>query len=215
MKAAMARGRRGAQDQTACHVLKHPVRVRILEVLCLGDLSPIQFLNRGLMPPGFSFKNHQNAVSFVSYHFRELLKADCIMLVETHPRRGATEHVYRSKAFALHTDEEFAELSFAERQAISRSTLQTLMARADGAILLGTFDKRTDRHLSWVVMDLDEDGWKEIADLQAETLQRAIGIKAAAMARKQERVEQRKKSKTFPVTFGALAFESPPVPDED
>lgn len=115
----------------------------------------------------------------------------------------------------MHTDEEFAELSFAERQAISRSTLQTLMARADGAILLGTFDKRADRHLSWLAMDLDEDGWKEIADLQAETLQRAIGVKAAAIARKQERAEQGKKTKTFPATFGALAFESPPVPEED
>ena len=128
-----------------------------------------------MLPPGASFEKEQNAISFVAYHFRELEKAQCISLVRTNQRRGATEHVYRAKALAFYTDEEFAGFSFEKRKAISRATLQTLMARADGAILLDTFDKRTDRHLSWMSMELDE-------------------------------------HPTFPVTFGALAFESPALP---
>jgi len=199
------------ENKTACDVLKHPVRVRILEVLCDGDLSPIQFIHRRMLPPGFEFESEQNALSFVSYHFRELEKADCITQVETRQRRGATEHIYRSKALALHTDEDFQELSYEERKAISRSTLQTLMARADGAILLDAFDKRVDRHLSWLPMELDEEGWIELRDLQAEMLQRAIGIKAAAIVRKEERTEQSESASTFRATFGALAFESPPI----
>jgi hypothetical protein len=198
------------KERTACDALKHPIRVRILEVMCEGDLSPIQFINSGMLPPGVKFKSEQNAISHISYHFRTLEKAGCIALVATKQRRGATEHIYRSKALALHTDEEFESLSFAERKAISRSTLQTLMARADGAILLDTFDKRVDRHLSWVPMELDEEGWKELRDLQAETLERAQGIKAAAIARKQESADGGAAT-TFPVTFGALAFESPPT----
>ena len=78
MAAVKTKAKREAQDQTACHVLKHPVRVRILEVLCEGDLSPTQFLQKGLLPPGIEFEKEQNAISFVSYHFRELEKADCI-----------------------------------------------------------------------------------------------------------------------------------------
>jgi DNA-binding transcriptional ArsR family regulator len=31
----------------------------------------------------------------VAYHVRVLRNLGCIELVETHPRRGATEHVYR------------------------------------------------------------------------------------------------------------------------
>lgn len=31
----------------------------------------------------------------VAYHVRVLRSLGCIELVETHPRRGATEHVYR------------------------------------------------------------------------------------------------------------------------
>ncbi len=205
--------KRSPKDRSVCDALKHPIRVRILEVLCEGDISPIQFLRRGLLPPGFDFEgDEKNAISHISYHFKVLREADCVTLIETRPRRGTTEHIYRSKALALHTDEEFREMSYQERLQISRSTLQMLIARADGAIYQGTFDKRVDRHLSWVPLELDEQGWEELRELQAETLERAQGIKAAAIARKHERSESGKEIPTFPATFGALAFESPPVP---
>jgi DNA-binding transcriptional ArsR family regulator len=201
--------RRMPSDRSVCSALKHPIRVRILEALCEGDLSPIQFLRRGLLPPGFDFDgDEKNAISHISYHFKALLKADCVVLVERIPRRGTNEHIYRSKMLALHTDKDFEALSLQRRREISRSTLQMLIARADGAIYQGTFDKRPDRHLSWVPMELDEQGWEELRDLQAETLERAQGIKAAASARKYERGED---AETFTATFGALAFESPPV----
>jgi hypothetical protein len=62
-------------------------------------------------------------------------------------------------------------------------------------------------------MDLDEQGWKELTNLQDETLERAQGIKAAAIARKHDRtVGEADPEETFPATFAALAFESPPVP---
>ena len=85
-----------------------------------------------------------------------------------------------------------------------------LIAHAEGAIYQGTFDKRADRHLSWVPLELDEQGWQELRDLQAETLERAQGIKAAAIAPKHERGDE-DDTPTFAATFGALAFESPPV----
>lgn len=201
--------RRSPDDQSVCHALKHPIRVRILEALCEEDMSPIQFLRRGLLPPGFDFEaDEKNALSHVAYHFKQLLEADCIVLAETVPRRGASEHIYRSKMLASHTDEDFEGLSLEERRQISRSTLQMLIARADGAIYQGTFDKRPDRHLSWVALELDEQGWEELRDLQAETLERVQGIKAAAIARKHERDED-EGTPTFTATFGALAFESP------
>lgn len=196
-------------DKTACDALKHPIRVRILEVLCEGDISPIQFLHQGLLPPGVQFDDNQSAVSTISYHFKVLMKAGCIHLVDTKQRRGATEHIYRSRALAFHSDEEFEAMSFEERRAISRSTLQTLIARADGALLAGTFDNRVDRHLSWLSMELDEEGWEELRDLQAETLERAQGIKAAAIPRNHDRAERGDETVTFPTTFGALGFESP------
>src|SRR6266487_1479331 len=82
-------------EETACAPLNHPLRVRILEVANTGDISPIQFVNEQLEPPGISFKNPQHALSHVSYHFRALEKAGCIEVIDTIQRRGATEHVYR------------------------------------------------------------------------------------------------------------------------
>jgi hypothetical protein len=134
-----------------------------------------------------------------------------VVLVKKIPRRGTNEHIYRSKMLALHSDRDFESMSFEERRRISRSTLQMLIARADGAIYQGTFDKRADRHLSWVPLELDEQGWQELRDLQAETLERAQGIKAAAIARKHERGKENE-TPTITATFGALAFESPAVP---
>jgi|SRR5215203_897225 len=201
------------KNKSVCDALRHPVRVRILEVLCEGDISPVQFYRRGCLPPGFDFDgDEKNAISHVSYHFKILRDAACIHLVKTIPRRGANEHIYRSKALALHTDDEFRAMSFEERRAISRSTLQTLLARADGAIYQGTFDKRIDRHLSWISMELDEEGWEALRDHLEGSLKGAQAIKAEAIARKHKEEEQGKPVSTFPVTFGALGFESPSVP---
>jgi DNA-binding transcriptional ArsR family regulator len=205
----------GPHEATACEALKHPIRVRILEVMCEGDLSPVQFIRSGMLPPTMHFDSPEAAMSHVSYHFKVLKEAGCIALVGTKERRGATEHIYRSVALALHTDEEFNAMTFEQRRDISRSTLQMLIARADGAIIAGTFDKRPDRHLSWVPIDGDEEAWIELRDLQAESLERAYGIKAAAAARRQERREAGKDLPTIPLTFGALAFESPPTSYSD
>lgn len=202
-------------DKTACNVLKHPIRVRILEVMCEGDISPVQFIRRGMLPPNFAFETPEAAMSHVSYHFKVLREAGCIKLVKTRSVRGATEHVYRSIALALHTEEEFRALTFEERREISRSTLQMLIARADGAIIAGTFDKRPDRHLSWVPIEGDEQAWDELRSLQDESLERAFGIKAAAAARSQERREAGESVDPLTLTFGALAFESPPTSYSD
>lgn len=42
-------------------------------------------------------------VRTVAYHVRVLRELGCIELVETQPRRGALEHVYRAAAWVLGT----------------------------------------------------------------------------------------------------------------
>ncbi|HEV7483570.1 MAG TPA: hypothetical protein VGO13_10775 [Solirubrobacterales bacterium] len=91
-----------------------------------------------------------------------------------------------------------------ERRKVTRTMLQGLMARADSAITADTFDKRTNRHLSWIAMPLDEQGWSALAELQDETLKRVEEIRVEAGERLAE-----SGAESFPVTFGALAFESP------
>jgi hypothetical protein len=194
--AAKPRDRNAA---TVSAMLRHPLRVRILEVANERDLSPVQFLREGLAPPGAFGLSH------ISHHFSELEKGGCLRIVKLIPRRGSVEHVYRGLARAFFSDEDWEALSPAERRKITRTMLQGLMARADGAIAADTFDRRTDRHLSWMAMPVDELGWTALTDLQAETLRRAEAIRIEAGERLAATAGE-----GFPVTFAALVFESPP-----
>lgn len=189
---------------TLCSPLGHPLRVRILEVVNERPMSPIVFVNEGLAP---GFKNKQHALSQVSYHFRVLEKAGCIELVEINQRRGASEHVYRGRARVLFTDEEFERMSSEERDQLTRTSVQGLMARTEGAMAMGTFDARLDRHLSWLAMELDERGWKELVTALAGCYGEIDRIRQDAQDRLAASGEE-----VIPTTAALLGFESPPRP---
>lgn len=187
-----------------CTPLSHPMRVRILELVNEHPMSPVQFINAGFAP---GFETKQQALSYVSYHFRELEKAECIEVVALNPRRGATEHVYGGKTRVYFTDEEFEQMSLAERQQLSRTSFQGLVARTDGAMRTGTFDKRVDRHLTWRAMNLDERGWKEMLGRLEQCYKDCEQIRQDSEDRLASSGE-----KVIPTTMGMLGFESPPPP---
>ncbi len=51
------------------------------------------------------------------------------------------------------------------------------------ALRAGTFEARSDSHLSWTPLIVDEEGWNELAALLAETLEGVIGIQARSAGR--------------------------------
>jgi hypothetical protein len=61
--------------------------------------------------------------------------------------------------------------------------LQLVWDDAAEAIKSGLFDEREDRHLSRSVLVVDEQGWEELHDVLAETLDRAMQIQADSAAR--------------------------------
>jgi hypothetical protein len=181
--------------------------VRVLEACNERDLSPVQFLLEGLLPPGETFKSYQAALSHVSYHFRCLEKAGCIELVDSQQRRGATEHIYRGTAKVFFTDEEFARLPMSERRTLSRTTFQGLAARVDSAMEHDTFDKQDDRHLTWTPALLDRQGWNEMMAAMTQCYEQVVEITVESGLRLQESGEE-----AIPATFGMVGFESPPAP---
>lgn len=192
--------------QTICAALRHPMRVRILEVLNEGPKSPSQFVAEGLVPEELHSSDAQ-ALSLASYHFRELEKEGCLEVVQSIPRRGAVEHVYEGKARVYFTDAEFQEMSPDRRRQLSRISFQGLIARADGAMRADTFDARTDRHLAWMSMQLDARGWDELTTALAACFGEVEQIRHDAKDRLARSGEE-----SIPVTFGTLGFESPPPP---
>jgi hypothetical protein len=194
------------RSETICTVLKHPLRVRILEVLNEGPRSPSQFVEEGLIPKEH-FTTYQQALSLASYHFRELEKEGCLEVVESIPRRGAIEHVYRGMARVFFDAGEFEAMPQGTRRKFSRISMQGLIARADRAISTETFDSRTDRHLSWMPIQLDERGWEEVIAALAATFGELTQIRHDARDRLAASGE-----KVVPATVALLGFESPPPP---
>jgi DNA-binding transcriptional ArsR family regulator len=201
MDTTAAREGRDTLKLTASAALRHPMRVRILEVLNERDMSPVEFLHLGLAP---KVEKSQLTLSHISYHFRQLAEDGCLEIIERVPRRGATQHVYRGCARACFSDEEWAQLTPDEQRHYSRAIYQGIAARAEGAMMADTFDSRDDRHMTWNTMDLDEQGWSDLMATLMDCFEAVERIRCEAKERLEEAGEE-----GIHTTFGLLGFESP------
>jgi len=77
-------------DPRLAKALSNDVRARSLELLAEGAKSP-KLIAAEL---GLDLRS-------VAYHVRVLKKLGCIELVETLPRRGTVEHIYRAADWVL------------------------------------------------------------------------------------------------------------------
>ena len=168
----MKRQTTSAVDSRLAKALAHPLRVQLLAALNEGVASPNELAKRLGEP-----------LTNVSYHVRMLHDLGCIELVETEPRRGALEHYYRAVVRPFFGERDWKKLPKNARGSISDAVLQLVWEDTSEAIKSGQFDERDDRHLSRTVLVLDEDGWDDLHELLADTLDRAIEIQAESASR--------------------------------
>jgi hypothetical protein len=71
----------------------------------------------------------------------------------------------------------------------------------------GTFDARTDRHLTWMPFGLDERGWEEMTASMSACFGEVERIRHDAADRLAASGDE-----AITVTFGMLGFASPPPP---
>ncbi len=210
--AANGRGgkpRPGSTDerlQRRLKVLHHPWRIRVLEVLNERDMSVSQFVDEGLIPELAGYPREE-AISSLAYHFRALREAGAIEIVEQHARRGSTELVCRASAIAHFTDEIWGKLPSEDRRSDLPIVVHAFLARAESAVYYGTFDVRPDRHLSWLSMEVDEQGWSEMVAVLNSVLDTVTAINRESQERLTTSGEQ-----PIRTTWGQLHFESPPLP---
>jgi DNA-binding transcriptional ArsR family regulator len=181
--------------QQLAKALAHPLRVRILTSLHKGVSSPNQ-LSQELGEP----------LGNVSYHVKTLLEYDCVELVKTEPRRGAVEHFYRATERAFFSASDWEKIPASARKGISGSILETVGQDATEALVAGTIDARSETHISRTPLILDEQGWSDVTELLADTLNRALEIQEEAAARLNE-----EKSDSIDTKLAILHFESPPA----
>jgi DNA-binding transcriptional ArsR family regulator len=163
----------GVVDRRLAKALSHPLRAHVLSILNERVASPNQIAGELEEPLGN-----------VSYHVKTLAEMGCIELVRTEPRRGAIEHFYRAVVRPFFSDKDWTRLPPSARQGISDATLQLIWEDTSDALNAGTFDRRTDRHLSRSPLLLDEHGWEEVNELLLETMNRVVEIEAESAKRR-------------------------------
>ena len=196
----MARETMDLVDPRLAKALSHPMRTRILAIL-----------NERVASPNEISEMIDERLPNVSYHVRALLELGCVELVSTAQRRGAIEHYYRAVVRPFFTDRDWKKLPQSGRQAVSDVALQMIWEDVSSAIRGGTFEARSDRHLSRSVLELDEAGWKELSELLSSTLEETEKIESRSAERLKENGGD--DGKPVPVRVVLMHFESPP-PDE-
>jgi DNA-binding transcriptional ArsR family regulator len=201
MSASARRQRRSAEeliDSRLAKAISHPLRVRIMVELDRGPMSPAEFAAQF----GGNLEN-------VAYHFRTLLKCDCVRICGERPRRGAIEHFYESTRRALFSEAEFSALPASVKSGMSASTLSTFMDRAAEALMTNKLDSHETRHLTWQPLTLDEQGFETVM-ARMEEMFRWLPIEQMAAK------ERMKLSGEAPLnaTVALFGFESP-MPERD
>jgi hypothetical protein len=123
------------------------------------------------------------SLNLVAYHVRVLEKYDCIELVDTKQRRGATEHFYRATRRQFLTDSEWSRMPQSLRPGLSGAMLKAAFDDIEEAISGNTFDAIEDRHLSRTPMVVDQKAWDETSELLGATLERVLAIQTEASER--------------------------------
>jgi hypothetical protein len=159
-------------EQIVAKAFAHPLRVQILIIL-----------NERVASPNLLSQELDQSLNLVAYHVRVLEKYDCIELVDTKQRRGATEHFYRATRRQFLTDSEWAKMPENLRPGLAGAMLKSVFEDLEEASKSGTLDEVDDLHLSRTPMVVDKEGWSEVSTLLRSTLDRVLEIQAEASER--------------------------------
>jgi DNA-binding transcriptional ArsR family regulator len=159
-------------EQIVAKAFAHPLRVQILIIL-----------NERVSSPNQLAQELDQSLNLVAYHVRVLEKYDCIELVDTKQRRGATEHFYRATRRQFLSDAEWARMPESLRPGLAGAMLKSVFEDLETAAASGSLDEIDDIHLSRTPMVVDRRGWSDVADLLNATLDRILEIQAESSER--------------------------------
>ncbi len=118
--------------------------------------------------------------------------------------RGATKSIYRATRRA-HLDMPASRgLPQPLREGISNAVLGTFLDQVQAATESGTLDADVERNLSWDVLELDGQAFRELSSQLDEVLARLPALRSEAGRRMAESGEE-----PIPTTVGLFSFRSP------
>jgi len=178
-------------------VLADPLDLQIVDELNTREMSPKLFHSEweGATVAGFS----RRLVKLKNDGWAKLVREET-----GGKRRGATEHFYRASGPAFVDSDSWTAVPASLRSTITWRTFEQLRERVKEALDVGTFDARTDRHLTWYLLLLDQAGWEEAVGAVDALFETLPDEEKSAKQRIAESGEQ-----PIAATVGLAAFESP------
>jgi DNA-binding transcriptional ArsR family regulator len=161
-----------SRDTRLAKAMAHPVRVQALSILNERVASPSDIAAEIGLP-----------VANVAYHVRALLQLDCIEEVETRQVRGALEHRYRAIRRAFLKPDEWEALPANAREGMAGVWFESAFRDVVSSMSAGVFEDRTDRHLSYTPLVLDQAAWEQLNKRALEFLNAAMELQAEAAVR--------------------------------
>ncbi|MEA2440714.1 MAG: hypothetical protein QOH76_2138 [Thermoleophilaceae bacterium] len=158
-------------DPRLAKALAHPLRLEILRRLGDRTASPSEIAEEIGAP-----------LTNVSYHVRKLRALGLIKLVKKTPKRGVIEHYYSAKPRRQMSDDVWAETPSIVKEALLGPAAKVGLEQMIKATKEGGFD-RAEAHYSNTFMKLDERGWKALAAVLEEYLERLSTIEKEAHER--------------------------------
>ncbi len=159
-------------EQIVAKAFAHPLRVQILIIL-----------NEKVASPNMLAQQLDQSLNLVAYHVRVLEKYDCIELVDTKQRRGATEHFYRATRRQFLSDDEWSRLPASLRPGMAGAVLKSVFEDLEAASKSGTLEEVDDMHISRTPMVLDQQGWSDVSEALKGCLSRLLEIQTEASER--------------------------------
>lgn len=166
-------------DQRLRRLVSEPVRLKALVILNECSAGPSELAEE----LGVS-------VSDAARQLEQMHETGLVEVVGEVLGRDAIEPTYRATVRVLWDEEEWAELSLAERRRLSAWIMQEINVDICEALETGTFHSRLDSHISRAVSSVDEQGWRELSQIHAEALESIFAVEAACAERLAESGEE-------------------------
>lgn len=147
----------------------------------------------------------QHSLGTISYHVRTLYDLGLLDLVSTRQRRGATEHFYRARAYPTFSDEAWSRLDTVPKQQMITAALDQIHSYAARSAAVGGFDA-SDAHFTRTPLQLDAQGWSELAEATKDWLRQTARIEAAARKRLRQDPDSGRDVGLVILLFEALPF---------
>lgn len=156
--------------------MAHPMRVRILA-----------YMNDRPWSPNEISEELAEGLSQVSYHVKVLKDFELIEMTKLEPRRGAVEHYYRAIKRAYVPSSVTKQFPKSSQRMMFVDTMEDANQDIVSSLESGRFDDRSDYHVGYTPVDLDDEGRKEAVALSDKYVDDFLEIESRSAERRAKR----------------------------